>query len=311
MDISFLNAISPYVRRARIMESKTLIGEWTDYDYCCTLIESGQAVFRVGDERYVLQRGDLILIPPFIPHMIFSDEGQILRQYIFHFDFFYDPERATFREQRVTYLDFPDKYPIPPQEMLITKPLVLHLSEAEQFDFTSVFLRLVSEYRGSAPLRNLILKHLCLQLLTALFVRQSREQTPYLGFDRRTNPLVTRAMDYIRLNYDDPTLSNEKIAAEIHVSTKYLSHLFRQEIGVPVHRYLNCVRILAAQKLARFDTMNLSQIATAVGFANQQTFCKVLRRTVHSTPTKFLYHTCADNEEVYLKLSISSGEKEA
>lgn len=64
MDMAFLNSISPYVRRARIMESKTLVGEWIDYDYCCTFIESGQAVFRVGEERYVLQKGDLILIPP-------------------------------------------------------------------------------------------------------------------------------------------------------------------------------------------------------------------------------------------------------
>lgn len=308
MDTTLLNSISPYVRRARIMESKTLVGEWTDYDYCCTFIESGRAIFRVGDDRFSLQAGDIILIPPLVPHMIFSDEGQPLRQYILHFDFFYDPERAAFREQKVTYRDFPDKYSLPAQETLLTAPLVLHLGEAERFDYTAIFLRLVSTYRGSASLRDLTLKHLCLQLLTLLFAHQGQEKTPYLGYDRRTNPLVTRAMDFIRLNYDDPNLSNERIAAEIHVSTKYLSHLFRNEIGVPVHRYLNCVRILAAQKLARFGTMNLSQIATAVGFANQQTFCKVLRRTVHATPSEFLYHTCADNEEVYLKLAISSSD---
>ena len=310
MDMAFLNSISPYVRRARIMESKTLVGEWIDYDYCCTFIESGQAVFRVGEERYVLQKGDLILIPPLLPHMIFSDEGTLLRQYIFHFDFYYDEQRAHFRENSVTYLDFPDKYSLPEGEKAVDSPIVVHLNDTEIFDFSAVFLRLVSEYRGRAALREMQLKFLCLQLLTVLFNHYGQEKVPYLGYDRRTNPLVSRAMDYIRLNYDDPTLSNEKIAAEIHVSTKYLSHLFRQEIGVPVHRYLNCIRILAAQKLARFVAMNLSQIAVAVGFANQQTFCKVLRRTVHSTPTEFLYHTCADNEEVYLKLAISSQNNE-
>ncbi len=304
MNIDFLNRISPFVRRARIMETKTLVGKWTDYDYCCTLIEKGQAIFRVNEKRYLLNKGDLILIPPLCQHMILVDGDQILRQYILHFDFFYNEEREQYCAQKVSPSEFPGKYRMPEEELILNEPLVIHLNPSEQFEYSAIYLKLFREYRGQARLRNIHLKYLCINLLSLIFCSYTEEPHTYLGSDRKASPTVSHAIDYIHLNYDDPDLSNEKIAAEIGISTKYLSQIFREDMGIPVHRYLNYTRIIAAQKLAQFGTMNLSQIAAAVGFTSLQSFCKMLKRTVNRTPSDFLYHTGRDGADVYLKLSI-------
>ena len=42
MNEDFLMTISPFVRRARIMQTENLSGRWMDYDHCVTGIIDGE-----------------------------------------------------------------------------------------------------------------------------------------------------------------------------------------------------------------------------------------------------------------------------
>lgn len=61
MNEDFLMTISPFVRRARIMQTENLSGRWMDYDHCVTGIIDGEADFVIQDTKYHLVKAILLL----------------------------------------------------------------------------------------------------------------------------------------------------------------------------------------------------------------------------------------------------------
>ena len=82
-------AISPYVRMMRLKKVTTMLsGKWRDIDHVYTYIASGSAEFIIAGVRYQLHRGNAIIIPPYMTHMIIPDGEEPFVQYIIHFDFY-------------------------------------------------------------------------------------------------------------------------------------------------------------------------------------------------------------------------------
>lgn len=88
MYVPWMNHISPFVRAARMTESFSLAGEWIDHDHVYTYIEQGEAEFFLSGVKYLVKEGDIVLMHPFMSHIIRSTSTQPLIQYIFHFDLF-------------------------------------------------------------------------------------------------------------------------------------------------------------------------------------------------------------------------------
>ena len=301
MNEEFLMTISPFVRRARIMQTMELSGNWTDYDHCVTGIIEGEADFMIHDTKYHLVKGDVIIIPPDCRHRIVSTTDTPLMQYIFHFDFFYCKSRSNFSET-MSYEEFLQNNTIPEAENVMDHtPLVVHLNSHELLEFQTSFLRLLNEYKDKNQLYGLNMKSLCIKILVLFLRSQNKTYLSATQNNSRTRINVQRALEYIHRNYDNPELSNEKIAAGIGVSSKYLSQIFHKETGIQIHKYLNQVRIEAAQKLAVLGTMNITEIAYAVGYPSIHTFSKIFKKTTGLTPSEFLRTSLAQAENVYIK----------
>lgn len=301
MNQDFLMTISPFVRRARIMQTVELSGKWTDYDHCVTGIIEGEADFVIRDTKFHLVKGDVIIIPPLCHHMIASTTDAPLLQYIFHFDFFYYKSRANFPET-MSFEEFQQNHSVPDAEHVMNDtPLMVHLSRQELLEFQTSFLHLLNEYKDKGQLYQVNMKSLCIKLLVICLRNQSKT---YISMDRSNSKVrinVQRAIEYINRNYDDPLLNNEKIAAGIGVTPKYLSQIFHAEAGIPVHKYLTQVRIEAAQKLAVLGTMNITEIAYAVGYPSIHTFSKIFKKTTGITPSVFLHANLNNAENMYIK----------
>jgi AraC-like DNA-binding protein len=96
---------------------------------------------------------------------------------------------------------------------------------------------------------------------------------------------VRRVRAYIDAHFDrDPTLS--ELAALAGLSPYHLARVFRAEVGLPPHAYLESLRIREAQRLIRAGTP-LAKIAYRVGFADQSHFTHRFRRLVGVTPGRF------------------------
>jgi AraC family transcriptional regulator len=79
-------------------------------------------------------------------------------------------------------------------------------------------------------------------------------------------------------------LSLVEIAEVAGLSVSHLKTLFRQSTGVPVHQYVLRRRVERAKQLLHDDTLSITQIAFATGFAHQSHLARHMRKILGTTP---------------------------
>ena len=105
-----------------------------------------------------------------------------------------------------------------------------------------------------------------------------------------------RLMHYLRLNHTR-RLTMAEICAEFHCSPSYISHRFKEQTGMTVHRYLTRLRIENAARLLSVGHLNVTEIALATGFDNSNYFSHVFRAEMGLSPKE--YRAAAREEKTY------------
>ncbi|MBQ8507627.1 MAG: PocR ligand-binding domain-containing protein [Clostridia bacterium] len=100
------------------------------------------------------------------------------------------------------------------------------------------------------------------------------------------NPHIRHALLYISEHFAEP-LTLAGVAAQVKLSPNYFSALFRQMAGMSFREHLMRVRVEESKHLLLSSSHSLTDIAMAVGFADQSYYCKVFKRIVGMTPGKF------------------------
>lgn len=96
---------------------------------------------------------------------------------------------------------------------------------------------------------------------------------------------VTRLLAYIDSHLSEE-LSLERLAAEAHFSTFYLSHLFKQYTGTTLTQYVISKRIDMARILLHGD-LPITQIAQEVGFRNYNHFYRTFKALTGVGPAEY------------------------
>lgn len=100
----------------------------------------------------------------------------------------------------------------------------------------------------------------------------------------RDNSRVRTAQEFLSFAYARP-LSLDDIARVAGCSPWHLCHLFRRSLGVPVHRYLNRVRLRHAVEQIELGEHSLTRTALTCGFSSHSHFTSAFRREFGSTPS--------------------------
>ncbi|WP_281886290.1 AraC family transcriptional regulator [Paenibacillus sp. YYML68] len=82
-------------------------------------------------------------------------------------------------------------------------------------------------------------------------------------------------------------LTLDKLAAELHLSTYYLSHSFTQTTGSSITEYIMGRRMKEACRMLENTSMTVSTIALDIGFSNPSYFCRVFKEHTGTTPHKY------------------------
>jgi AraC-like DNA-binding protein len=100
------------------------------------------------------------------------------------------------------------------------------------------------------------------------------------GLDSRQLELVTAA---IAERMDEP-ISVSMLSSVLGLSRSYFSHAFRRSVGLTPHAHVVRLRIERAMTLMAHSEASLSEVALAVGFADQSHFSRAFRRLTGVTP---------------------------
>ena len=99
------------------------------------------------------------------------------------------------------------------------------------------------------------------------------------------NRLVRQTLHYIHQNYANASL--QQAAAQIYVSSTYLSRIFANEMNESFSRYLLRCRIQKAKELMQDPKLKLYEIAMSVGYADISHFSKAFKQIEGCSPQNY------------------------
>ncbi|WGI18851.1 helix-turn-helix domain-containing protein [Latilactobacillus sakei] len=108
------------------------------------------------------------------------------------------------------------------------------------------------------------------------------EQTKRLG----NNSLVNRARFLIQSNLEKNWTIDE-ISNQLGISARYLSKLFKGNLGITVHEYIQQVRLEEAKYKLIYSNKNIACISIELGFADSSHFSRFFKATTQYSPSTF------------------------
>lgn len=109
-----------------------------------------------------------------------------------------------------------------------------------------------------------LLKEQCLRLVNGFIEKQS-------SIDSRISELLR----YVN-RYPDQLFNGAKLASRINLSESRMQHLFKQQMGIPIRRYLLWMRLRQVVQLATTGE-SLTQAAHSAGFSDSAHFSRTFK----------------------------------
>jgi len=101
---------------------------------------------------------------------------------------------------------------------------------------------------------------------------------------RARRDYVQGAQTILRERFREP-LRIEDVAEALHVSPFHLCRLFKQETGIPIHRYLNRLRLREALEPIA-DRVHLGELAVSLGFVSHSHLTSSFRKEFGVPPSR-------------------------
>lgn len=121
------------------------------------------------------------------------------------------------------------------------------------------------------------IEEICIKLMN--YLSDKRQNT--------TKILLEKAKDYITQNYYDEELSIQKLANYLHISSCYLSTIFKKEAGETFLKYLIGIRLNQAKELLTNSDLKTSEIAEKIGYPDLNYFSYFFKKNCGMSPREY------------------------
>ena len=104
----------------------------------------------------------------------------------------------------------------------------------------------------------------------------------------KQNHSVELIKKYIDEHFSDHNFSLENISHDLSYNKKYISYIFKKEIGTGIIDYLNTIRIQNACTMLEQGFTSISDIADRCGYSDAQYFSKVFKSRMGYAPKQHI-----------------------
>jgi len=243
------------------------------------VMQTGNAVFHVDSRPYVVQQGDIILIPAGSLHVGYSlVDGDVnydcivLNASLFN-DWLSDPVHTQYV---APYLEGRFQFPVKPADQDETCK-----------SYYSLLDEIIQEFSVKAPAYQLVVKsklHLFFTLMSRSFMPQQfteQGEPAYFPNRERFKQLIRR----IELSYADK-VTVEQAAKEVNLNPYYFCKLFKRLTGRTFVEYVNIFRMKEAKRLLMESNDSITEIAARVGCENPNYFTRIYKKYMGMTPSQ-------------------------
>lgn len=149
------------------------------------------------------------------------------------------------------------------------------LNEETAFTLSDFYIQQLEELRSLQEILNLVKEA----------IYDYTKRVHQLHKQKHSAP-ITACLHYIYNNlYNDISLVN--LSRLCHLSSNYLSSMFKKEVGMSIRAYIQKQRIDEAKKLIILTNYAISDIANWLNFTDQSYFIKVFKKHTGMTPKQF------------------------
>ncbi|MGN1164909.1 MAG: helix-turn-helix domain-containing protein [Lachnospiraceae bacterium] len=129
-------------------------------------------------------------------------------------------------------------------------------------------------------------------LKIALFKRQSSKNE-----DQQEERAINGIIRYMQEHLEEE-VSLSVLAEEFHLSSQYISQLFKNEIGVNFLTYLTNIRMEKAKKLLLSTSLSIAEVSEKSGYGDYRVFTKVFKKTEGVTPSQYRRDFLEDTKSI-------------
>ncbi|MDH5106350.1 AraC family transcriptional regulator [Lentilactobacillus diolivorans] len=242
-------------------------------DYELIFCIEGPIYLQIDQTHYVLNSGDLLLIPPFKDFGGYQSSPRSVSYYWIRFfsqardNMFQEDEQHIIDEMRIDE----------PANNRIVLPVTFKLADPDQ---TIVLInQILAIYPDSSPLQERD------YLTSALLIKLFKHYVSQNGYSEE-NARIRFLKEWIRANMSN-NLTVREISARVDLNPDYLTRLFKGQTGMTLHQYLNHLKIEVATLLLVRTDMPINQIATNAYFNDPRVFMRHFKKSTGVTPSEY------------------------
>ena len=230
------------------------------------LIGAGTGKIRVGENDYPFKAGDLIVLNKDVTHSVyFAAEA---------------PRELLFWALDNLQLSGMDKGAI-----LRDKPFALIPTEEYFVPLSGLVRTMIAESEGRQPFHDLMTDHLVRAVL--LYVLRIAACDVSLTF--KQNSAYIEAKEYFDAHFVE--IHNlDNVCKSLYINKYYLSHVFKEQTGIPPIKYLIQKRIELACRHLETSDRNVGDVARACGYVDTGYFCRVFKSVKGVSPLRYRYN---------------------
>lgn len=234
----------------------------------------GDASILVESEEKKLERGDMILIPPYIVHGVRIVEVEKYERIVLNFR----PHILNEIEDEET--DLASYF----HSEANRKFSLLSVSAARVPEIIDLMDRLEASLHQKQIGQNILSKALLAEFM--VFVANYTQRHTVPEYDNIMMPTVKKIFDYIDQNATSE-LTVESIAESLHHNSDYLGHIFKVTTGGSLKYYINAKKIAMAQQLLREGNPPVD-VCFMLGFSNYSSFSRCFSKHVGRSPKQYI-----------------------
>lgn len=234
-------------------------------------VVKGEAEVHVGEHTYRMRAGSLLILSRFESHAV----GVLSTPY----------ERYTVRVSPEPTRDTTEGDDLLGSVLVNRTAQFRHVVELgeQRAALEHLLAEMDEEYHGEQPMREEVLS-LMLRRLLILLYRHVPQM--FAAEEGDSTAMIHRLQRRMETHYDEPTTLSE-LAADCHISSSHLSHLFKRVTGYAPMVYLMACRLSAAKSELCHSRRSIRDIAARCGFTDESNFCRTFRQSTGMTPTEF------------------------
>lgn len=224
-------------------------------------VVGGSGRFETGGNQYPIKTGDLIVCSKDVAHSEYMFEGSTE---IYHLGF------------TNTVLSGMEE-----DEILTETFCIIHTDT--QFEILKAYFDALNNELTDAQISSKIVEE---DLMRVLLISVLRLAVTNVGLTYSQNKAFIEAKEYFDKNY--LTINNiEEVCKTLGINKFYLTHIFKEQLGMPPIKYLVLKRMDKAKSLLAYSSASVAEIATKSGYTDTAYFCRVFKKVEGVTPLQY------------------------